>query len=64
LTTSELPSHSHTLTRRSNPDAGTFDGSNGHASESSAATTDRSTVGTFTTQNTGSGALIILCNLI
>lgn len=55
LTTGEIPAHSHSLTRRSNPDAGTFDSGGGHASESSAATTDRGTDGTFSTSSIGSG---------
>ena len=54
LTTGEMPTHTHNLTRRSNPDAGAYDTGNSHASESSACTTDRSTLGTFNTSSTGS----------
>jgi microcystin-dependent protein len=56
LTTSEMPSHSHSLTRRANPDAGAFDTSNGREDESSAATTDRTDLGLFNTNNTGGGS--------
>ena len=55
LSVSELPSHTHGLTRRSNPDNGAFDTNNGHQNESSAATTDRSILGVFQTNSTGSG---------
>jgi microcystin-dependent protein len=55
LTVGELPSHSHSLTRRSNPDNGTFDTDDAHRAESSAATTDRADLGLFTTNATGSG---------
>ena len=55
LTTGEIPAHSHSLTRRSNPDSGAFDTGGGHAQESSAATTDRATDGTFSTTSVGSG---------
>ena len=53
LTVGEIPAHSHTLTRRSNPDAGAYDTNNGHQDESSAATTDRDDLGTFSTYSTG-----------
>jgi len=56
LTTGEMPSHTHDLTRRSNPDAGAFDMGDAHASESSACTTDRSILGTFSTSSAGSGS--------
>jgi microcystin-dependent protein len=50
-----MPSHSHSLTRRSNPDDGSYDTGNLHQDESSAATTDRADLGLFNTNNTGSG---------
>jgi len=53
LTTAEMPSHSHTLTRRSNPDSGTFDTENLRQDESSACTTDRADLGPFNTNSTG-----------
>lgn len=56
LSVGEMPSHNHTLVRKSNPDNGAYDSGNAHASESSAATTDRAILGTFTTNNTGSSA--------
>lgn len=59
LSTTEMPSHSHNLLRKSNPDAGAFDTNNGNKSESSASTTDRIDLGsefTFSTYNTGGGA--------
>jgi len=56
LTISEMPSHTHSLTRRSNPDAGAFDTGNGREDESSAATTDRADLGPFNTNSTGSDA--------
>jgi len=55
LTTGEMPSHSHTLTRRANPDAGTYDVGDAHQDESSAATTDRGDLGPFNTSSVGSG---------
>jgi microcystin-dependent protein len=55
LSVNEMPSHSHTLTRRSNPDNGAFDTNSAHATESSAATTDREVLGTFSTNATGGG---------
>jgi microcystin-dependent protein len=55
LTTGEMPAHSHSLTRRSNNDSGAFDNGDAHASESSAATTDRANLGTFSTSSVGSG---------
>lgn len=54
LTVGEMPAHSHTLTRRENPDAGAYDTASGHQDESSAATTDRGDLGPFNTNNTGS----------
>lgn len=55
LTTGEMPAHSHTLTRRSNPDAGAYDTGDAHQDESSAATTDRGDLGPFNTSSVGSG---------
>lgn len=55
LTTSEMPSHSHSLLRRSNPDDGAYDANNGHQDESSVATTDREDLGPFNTSSVGSG---------
>lgn len=55
LNEDEMPAHSHTLTRRSNPDAGAYDIGDAHQDESSAATTDRGDLGPFNTNNTGSG---------
>lgn len=55
LTTGEMPAHSHSLTRRSNPDAGAYDTGNGRQDESSAATTDRADLGPFNTSSVGSG---------
>jgi len=54
LTVEELPPHSHSLTRRSNSDEGTYDTNNLRAFESSAITSDRATLGNFNTYNTGS----------
>ena len=53
LTTEEIPSHSHTLTRKSNLDSGAFDTSDAHQDESSACTTDRGDLGPFNTNATG-----------
>jgi len=55
LNVGEMPSHSHSLTRRSNPDAGAYDIGDAHQDESSAATTDRGDLGPFNTNSTGSG---------
>ena len=55
LTAEQMPSHSHSLTRRANSDTGTFDTDNGHQDESSAATTDREDLGPFNTNNSGGG---------
>lgn len=55
LTTGEMPAHSHSLTRRSNPDSGAYDTGDAHQDESSAATTDRTNLGTFNTSSVGSG---------
>ena len=55
LSVGELPSHTHSLSRRSNPEDGAYDTGDGHAAESSACTTDRSILGTFSTSATGSG---------
>jgi len=56
LTVNEMPSHTHSLTRRSNPDAGAYDTNSGHKFESSASTTDREDLGLFNTNSTGSGS--------
>lgn len=53
LTTNEMPAHTHSLTRRSNPDAAAYDTGNTHEDESSAATTDRGDLGPFNTSSTG-----------
>lgn len=52
-TTSEAGEHTHTFDRRSNADDISYDKNNAHASENSAATTDRDKVGTFTTPAAG-----------
>ena len=54
LTVNEIPAHTHSLTRRSNPDEGAYDTGDAHQNESSAATTDRSDLGPFNTSSTGS----------
>ena len=56
LSVSEMPSHTHSLTRRANADSGSYDTNNGHQDESSAATTDREDLGPFNTNSTGSSA--------
>lgn len=56
LSINEMPSHTHSLTRRANSDTGTYDTNNGHQDESSAATTDREDLGLFNTNSNGSGA--------
>jgi microcystin-dependent protein/cytoskeletal protein CcmA (bactofilin family) len=53
LSLEEIPSHSHSLTRRRNPDDDAFDTNDAHQDESSAATTDREDMGLFNTYNTG-----------
>ena len=55
LTINEMPAHSHSLTRRANPDAGAYDTGDAHASESSASTTDRANLGSFNTSSVGGG---------
>jgi microcystin-dependent protein len=55
LSISEIPSHSHSLYRRINPDAGAYDTDSLRATESSAATTDRDISGNFNTNTAGSG---------
>jgi microcystin-dependent protein len=59
LSISEIPSHTHSLTRRPNPDSGAFDTDSLRSLESSAATTDRTkddgSLDTFNTYNTGGG---------
>ena len=56
LQLSEIPSHTHSLDRTSNSDAGAFDASNDNAATSSAATTDKGVIGSFHTSATGGGA--------
>jgi len=56
LTVNEMPAHTHSLTRRSNPDNGAYDINNNHENESSAATTDRDDLGPFNTYSTGGSA--------
>ena len=53
LTAGELPAHSHSLTRRENSDAGSYDTGSTHQDESSACTTDRADLGPFNTSDTG-----------
>ena len=53
LSVNEMPSHTHGLTRRSNPDDGAYDQNNVNEAESSAATTDRGISGTITTFSAG-----------
>lgn len=54
LTAGELPAHSHSLTRRGNPDAGAYDPDDTNQDESSACTTNRlPTLGPFNTSDTG-----------
>lgn len=58
LSLNEIPGHTHSLTRRSNPDAGAFDANPStdyHKNESSAITNDRGVVGSFATESTGGG---------
>lgn len=55
LSISEIPSHTHTINRASNSDAGAFDTGNSHAADNSAATTDRAFVGTFSPTSVGGG---------
>jgi microcystin-dependent protein len=54
LSVEELPAHSHELLRRANSNNGVDDFGNTHQDESSAATTNDSTLGNFNTYNTGS----------
>lgn len=56
LSVNEIPAHSHSLTRRSNMDDGSYDTNNLLQDESSAATTDRLALGPFNTFETGGGA--------
>jgi microcystin-dependent protein len=53
LSVNEIPSHRHSLTRRRNEDAGACDPNDLNIGESSAATTDRQTMGPFNTNSTG-----------
>lgn len=53
LTINEMPSHSHEIIRKSNPDSGAFDTDNINNFESSASTTDRENLGNFTTLTKG-----------
>lgn len=55
LTASEMPAHTHSLTRRGNPDGDAYDLGNDHQDESSAATTNREDLGPFNTNSTGGG---------
>jgi len=55
LSINEMPSHTHSLSRRINPDSGAYDTNNSHTQESSAATTDRELSGSFDTSSAGSG---------
>jgi hypothetical protein len=52
-TLSEAGEHTHTIDRRDNGEDNAYDKNNAHASESSAATTDRDKVGTFSTPAAG-----------
>jgi microcystin-dependent protein/cytoskeletal protein CcmA (bactofilin family) len=54
LVEDEMPSHTHSLDRRANPDEVAFDPGNAHASESSACTTDRNIIAQFNTFSAGS----------
>jgi microcystin-dependent protein/cytoskeletal protein CcmA (bactofilin family) len=56
LTSDQMPSHTHSLIRRINPDDGAYDPGNVYAGESSACTTDRATSGNFQTLSAGLGA--------
>ena len=49
INTSSNGSHSHAIGRRSNPDSGAYDTSNGRSSENSAITSDRTYLGSFQT---------------
>jgi len=51
-----MPTHTHSLDRRINPDAGAFDNGNTYIGNSCASTTDRQIMGTFNTYSSGSGA--------
>jgi microcystin-dependent protein len=53
LTVSEMPSHTHSLTRRSNADADAIDTDDANMESSSASTTDRTEIGLFNTYNSG-----------
>lgn len=53
LTAAQLPAHSHSLTRRGNPDNGAHDPLNALQDESSACTTNRDSLGPFNTSDTG-----------
>jgi microcystin-dependent protein len=71
LTVGEMPSHSHNIIRRLNPDDGAYDTNSTHASESSAATTDRDMSGNFSTFSAGSSTphnniqpFVVIRNLI
>ena len=54
LTVTEIPAHTHSLTRRANPDEGAYDIGDAHQDESCASTTDRAELGPFNTNSTGS----------
>jgi microcystin-dependent protein len=51
--TSNAGEHSHSIARRRNENNGAFDDNDAHATENSAATTDRSVIGTFNTSTAG-----------
>ncbi len=51
--TSTDGAHSHSISRRSNPDANAYDPGGGRKFENSAATTDRTILGTFNTSTSG-----------
>jgi len=55
LTIAQMPSHTHKLDRRSNPDAGAFDTNNDNKSNPTASTTDRVILNEFETKSTGGG---------
>jgi microcystin-dependent protein len=55
LIVEEIPAHTHSVMRRSNPDSGAFDTGDTHKFESSAITSDRADLGDFYTQSAGGG---------
>jgi microcystin-dependent protein len=54
--------HTHTLTRRSNIDAGAYDTGDAQQDESSASTTDRAVLGTFSTSSAGAHHHLMAAN--